>query len=236
MRISNRKSAYPWLYNQEPFNRSVIKEYIRSIKRFMTTGKIQVAAPFDEDIIEGFNKEAVRDMRDFNKFLELLPSYTIFKLFQRPIVMIQGKRYLIPTIQDAIDAKAAFDSIIETTKTSTDYRIIEFYHTTVVSTSGLTAEELTDIYNKGKKRQITVKTIRKWLQRLEELDYVDIRQAKYENANGYIDNRFNAYYPLNKNAPLASFSDKSVNFRSILKKAFEKWLKNALLFKPMFPQ
>ncbi len=226
MRISNRKSAYPWLYNQEPFHRRVIKEYVRSIKRFMAIGKIQVATPFDEDIIEGFSKDAVRDMRDFNKFLELLPSYAIFKLFKRPIVMIQGKRYLIPTIQDAINAKVAFDSIIETTKTSTDYRIIEFYNTTVIGTSGLTAEDLTDIYNKGKKRQITVKTIRKWLRRLEALDYVDIRGAKHENAKGYIDDRFNAYYPLKKNAPIESFSDKSADFESILKKAFEKWLKN----------
>ena len=209
MRISNRKSAYPWLYNQEQFNRLVIKEFVRSIKRYMALGKIQIAVPFDEDIIEGFSKDAVRDMRDFNKFLELLPSYAIFKLFQRPIVMIQGKRYLIPTIQDAIDAKEAFDSIIETTKTSTDYRIIEFYHSTVVGTSGFTAEELTDIYNKGKKRQITVKTIRKWLRRLEELDYLDVREAKHENAKGYIDKRFNAYYPLKKNAPITSFLDRA---------------------------
>jgi len=127
MKISNKKGCYPWIYEKEPFNRRLMKEYIRKIKFYMNKGNIRVAIPFD-GLYEGFSTEATRDMRDFNKFLELIPSYAIFKLFQRPIIMINGSRYLIPTVQDALDAKAAFDSIIETTKTSTDSRIIEFYH------------------------------------------------------------------------------------------------------------
>lgn len=230
MRISNNKSAYPWLYEKEAFNKKIIKDYIRKIKAYITQGKINVATPFD-GIHEGFSKDAVRDMRDFNKFLELLPSYAIFKLFQRPIVMIQGKRYLIPTIQDALDAKAAFDSIIETTKTSTDFRVIEFYHTIVAKhVNGCDAEFLTDEYNKNKKRPITVKRVREWLLRLEEIGYVDIREATHENSKGFIDKRYNNYIPLKiKNTPNAPILEIAVDLRFILEKGFEKWLENTPL-------
>ncbi|MCL2868766.1 MAG: hypothetical protein FWF27_04925, partial [Candidatus Bathyarchaeota archaeon] len=218
MAISNNKSAYPWLYEAEPFQRRVITEYVRKVKQFMAAGKVSVAIPF-LDIYEGFSKEAVRDMRDFNKYLELLPSYAIFKLFQRPIAMIEGKRYLIPTVQDAMDAKDAFDAILETTKTSTDYRVLDFYKSTIVDTTGLTAEQITDCYNKGKKRQTAVKTVRKWLNRLEEIDFVDVRED-------VTDRRCKLYYPLKKNMPFVPFFEKSESLRSILEIGFKKWVKS----------
>lgn len=229
MQISNRKSCYPWIYEKEQFNRRLMKEYIRKIRIFMNKGRIRVATPFD-GLYEGFSKEATRDMRDFNKFLELLPSVTIFKLFQRPIITIEGNRYLIPTIQDALDAKAAYDDIIETTKTSTDYRIIYFYNSVVkMHEFGAKAEDLADEYNKqsGRKRPLSVKRIREWLQRLEEIGYVDIREAEHENAKGYIDKRYNSYIPLKKNAPNTAILETSVDLEAILKKSFETWLKNA---------
>lgn len=226
MRISNNKGAYPWIYEQEQFNRKIIKDYIRKIKSFIQTGKINVAIPFD-GLHEGFSKDIVRDMRDFNKYMELLPSYAIFKLFQRPIVMIHGKRYLLPTIQDAIEAKTAFDSIIETTKTSTDFRVLDFYHSTVVKhPNGVDAEWLTDEYNKGKKRPVSVKRVREWLTRLEEIGYVDIREAEHRNDKGYIDKRFNSYVPLRINTRNTAILQTAVDLTDILKKGFETWLKN----------
>jgi len=224
MDISNKKSAYPWDFETEPFNRKVIKEYIRKIKTYLKQGNIRVAVPF-VDIKESFSNTAIRDMRDFNKFLELVPSYAIFKMFQRPIIMIAGKRYLLPTIQDAIDAKSTYDAILETTKTSTDYRVIEFYNTVVKNTKGLSAEDLTDRYNKEKKRPLSVKRIREWLKRLEDIGYVDIREATERNEKGYIDRRFNAYYPL-KNAPNTAIVDFATDLKPILEKGFKKWLEN----------
>lgn len=226
MRISNNKSAFPWIFEGTPFNQKVIKEYIRLIKKFMREGKIQVVIPF-LGLDEAFGKTQVRDMRDFNKYLELLPSYAIFKLFQRPIVMIKGKRYLIPSIEDALNAKAAYDAILETTKTSTDYRVIDFYHSVVAKTSGITADALTDIYNKGRKRPITVSRVRQWLRRLEELEYVDIREAEDRNDKGYIDKRYNAYYPLKKNTDNVAILQTNVDLQAVLEKGFRKWLENA---------
>ena len=229
MQISNKKGCYPWIYEKEPFNRRLMKEYIRKIKFYMNKGKIRVAIPFD-GLYEGFSKEATRDMRDFNKFLELIPSYAIFKLFQRPIIMIDGTRYLIPTIQDVLDAKAAFDDIIETTKTSTDNRILEFYHNIVKKyVAGEEAEFFTDQYNKSRKKPLSVGRIREWLRRLEEIGYVDIRDATHENAKGIIDRRYNLYIPLKKNAPNTTILQTDIDLKSILEKSFENWLKNTTI-------
>lgn len=229
MDISNNKSAYPWLFEKEQFNQKVIKEYIRKIKKFVKDGNIKVAIPFI-GIKTGFSKTLTRDMRDFNKFLELLPSYAIFKLFQRPIAMIEGKRYLIPTIQDAIDAKTTFDAILETTKTSTDYRVLEFYNKIVAKqTYGVTAEELADLYNKERKHPLSVGRIREWLRRLEEIGYVDIREATHENDKGYIDRRYNAYYPLKKDDINTTIFKTVIDLEFILQKGFEKWLENVTI-------
>ena len=169
MQISNLKHNYPWLYGKDlKKKRAVIQEYIRKIKQFIKKGKIQVVNPF-VGLFEGFDRDATRDMRDFNKFLELVPSYALFHLFQRPLLIIRGGRYLLPTVQDVLDAKATFDSIVETTKTGTDFRVIEFYYTIVADrVNGSDAEALTDFYNKERKHKMTVKTVRRWLQRLEE--------------------------------------------------------------------
>ncbi len=229
MQISNKKGCYPWIYEKEPFNRRLMKEYIRKIKFYMNKGKIRVAIPFD-GLYEGFSKEATRDMRDFNKFLELIPSYAIFKLFQRPIIMLNGNRYLIPTIQDALDAKAAYDNILETTKTSTDNRILEFYHKIVKKyPAGQEAEFLTDQYNKGRKKPLSTRRIREWLERLEEIGYVDIREATHENVKGYIDRRYNSYFPLKKNAANTAILQTDIDLKAILEKSFKEWLKNTAI-------
>ena len=227
MRISNQKSCYPWLYENEQLNKNIIKEYIRKVKQFIKKGELQVANPFD-GIKEIFSKEAVRDMRDFNKYLELLPSYALLYLFQRPIITIHGKHYVIPTIKDAIDAKVTFDAIIETTRTSTDFRVIDFYWKIIAPTNyGMVAEEATDKYNiYSPKHKKSTNTIRRWINRLEEIGYIDSRQEEHKNDKGYVDRRYIAYYPLKKKEERSgSILSIEVDLTSTLKKAFEKWLK-----------
>jgi hypothetical protein len=230
MRISNDKSCYPWQYDTEPLNKQILKEYIRKIKFYVQKGNLKVANAFD-GIKDVFSKDATRDMRDFNKYLELLPSYAILHLFQRPIITIRDKHYVIPTIQDAVDAKATFDSIIETTKTGTDYRIIEFYYKVVANKiNGSNAEILSDQYNEGRIHQISVKRVREWLTRLQEIGYVDIREGTHENYKGFIDKRFNNYLPLKKkNAPNAAELEIGLDLKVILENSFNKWLKNVTM-------
>jgi hypothetical protein len=227
-KISNQKSCYPWLYSNDDLNKRILQEYIRKVKQAMEKGKLCVLNPFD-GLYAGFSKDATRDMRDFNKFLELMPSYAMFKLFQRPIVTIHGKRYLIPTVQDALDAKSAFDAIIDTTKTGTDYRVLDFYYKVVADrVNGCDAEFLTDLYNKERKHKTTVHTVRHWLIRLGELGWVDVRDGIKETSKGYVDKRFNNYFPLKKQSTaIEADLNSAVYLKAILEKSFEKWLNNA---------
>lgn len=228
MRISNEKSCYPWQYDTEQLNKRILKEYIRKIKFFVQKGNLKVANSFD-GIKDVFSKDATRDMRDFNKYLELLPSYAILHLFQRPIITIRDKHYVIPTIQDAIDAKATFDAVIETTKTGTDLRKLDFYWKVVAKApKGLTAEEATDKYNDIiKKHRKSVSRVRQWLARLEAIGYVDNREETHENAKGYIDKRFNNYYPLKvKDSESTSILPIDIDLQSVLENSFKKWVEN----------
>ena len=234
MEISNRKSSFPWEYSVENFNRRLIQEYIRKIRDTMQKGKISVVNPFT-DVYKVFSIEQTRSMRDFNKYLELMAPYAMFKLFQRPVIIVAGRRYLVPTVQDALDAKAAFDAIIQTTQTGTEQRIISFYYEVVAKhPNGAEAEFLTDEFNKGRKKPYASRTIRDWLNRLVDIEWVDEREDCHENSKGYIDKRFKLYVPLRK-AESTAVLETTVDLKAVLEKSFKSWLKTIAEIKSFTP-
>jgi hypothetical protein len=234
MEISNRKARYPWEYDKEGFKRRLLKEYIRRIRNTMKEGKINVANPFPE-VHKIFNQEQTRAMRDFNKYQELIAPFAIFKIYQRPIVIIKGKRYLLPSVQDALDAKTAFDSILQTTQTGTDQRTISFYWETVIKNPNSTAEQLTDIYNKERKRPVSTNTMRAYLKRLIEIEWVDERECEHENTKGYVDKRFKSYSPLKKSLNGSNLSFEA-DLRTYLENSFKNWLKTVTEENLLHPQ
>lgn len=174
-------------------------------------------------------------MRDFNKFLELLAPYAMFKLFQRPVIIVAGKRYLVPAVQDALDAKAAFDAIIQTTQTGTEQRIISFYFEVVAKhPNGATVEDLTNEFNKDRKKPLTARRIRDYLDRLVTIEWCDEREECHENSKGYIDKRFKLYVPLKKPENTAVLQITS-DLRSILEKSFKSWIKTIVEMKSFLP-
>lgn len=234
MEISNRKSSFPWDYRVENFKRRLIQEYIRKIRDTMQKGKISVVNPFT-DVHQAFSKEQTRSMRDFNKYLELMAPYAMFKLFQRPVIIVAGRRYLVPTVQDALDAKAAFDAIIQTTQTGTEQRIISFYYEVVAKhPNGAEVEFLTDEFNKGRKKAYASRTIRDWLNRLVDIEWVDEREDGHENSKGYIDRRFKLYVPLKK-AESTAVLETTVDLKVVLEKSFKSWLKTIVEIKSFTP-
>jgi len=225
MRISNRKACYPWLFDPERLNVKIIQEYLRKVRDTLRAGKIKTINVFDE-VQKEFSANQARDMRDFNKFLELMPCYAIIKLFQHPTIVLKGKRCLVPTIQDFLDAKAVFDSISETTKTGTEMRILCFYWDCVApfTSNGATVETLTDLYNKDKKKAVSSRTIRAWLDRLVEIEFVDAREGEQLTDKGLINYQKKTFHPLKlkgTNAILETAKD----LVAILEKAFDLWLK-----------
>lgn len=222
-KISTVKSNYPWKYNGDRFNKKLIQEYLRKIRDTMVKGKIKAVNPF-ENTDELTPSSQVRDMRDYNKFLELMPSLAYVHLFQRPIMTIHGQRYVLPTIQDALEAKSIFDSIEETTKTGTEQRIISFYWDVVVKTEGAPLEDITSRYNHDRKRKLSSTRIREWLDRLVQIEWVDPRQDEHENSKGYIDRRVITYHPL-KQRDDGTILGFGVDLKPKLEEGYALWLK-----------
>lgn len=224
MEISARKAAYPFLYTNDRFEKRLLKEYFSKVRDTMQTGKISVVNPFP-NIDKVFNTEQTRAMRDFNHFIELVAPFAMLHLFQRPVVVMQGKRFLVPTVQDVLDAKAAFDKIVETTQTNADARLMQFYWDCVADkANGTTAEDLTDEYNKGKKRKVSSRTIYYYLDTLVKLEWVDARKGEQVTGKGYVDTQKLTYHPLKNrvnNANMLFAQDLELK----LKEDFGNWLK-----------
>ncbi len=235
MKISNEKSSFPWLYEKETFNHRLIQEYVRRIRDTMKLGKIGIVNPFTE-LYRIFSKDQTRAMRDFNHYLELIAPFAMVMMFQRPIVIIAGKRYLIPSIKDVLEAKAALELIQQTTQTGTEQRIINFYFDVVAKhLTGSTAEVLTDEYNRTAKKSLTVRRVREYLNRLVEIEWVDEREGVYRNDKGYIDSRYKTYVPIKK-CDEAAILQTAEDLKPVLENSFKEWLKTiAEIISPCHP-
>ena len=124
-------------------------------------------------------------------FWSLYPAFTVFRLFQRPIVTLNGENYLLATIQDVLDAKALFDAVSLTTKTSTEAKILRFYY------------NLHPRQNQRRNSQRSHRLLQPQIQkslienhrpdgsnRLEEIEWIDARAGQQK------DSRAITYYPL----------------------------------------
>jgi hypothetical protein len=144
--------------------------------------KLRVIVPFP-NIDNLFSSIAIRDMRDYNHFTEILPALAMLKLFQRPIAKINDQYYLLVTIDDVKAAKALFDEIEETTKKGTEKRIIDFYETIVKShVNGATLETIVE-----ESTATTIEEIKQLAeqgyQKLDEVDGIHVyrRPKKYNS-------------------------------------------------------
>ncbi|XES78155.1 MAG: hypothetical protein ACBZ72_04600 [Candidatus Bathyarchaeia archaeon] len=228
MEISAKKAAYPCLFNNNRFQKRLLKEYFRKIRETMKKGNISVISPYD-GLNTIFNGDSTRYMRDFNKFIELIAPFAILHLYQRPVVILNDQRYLVPTIRDVLDAKDTFDKIIETTQTNADNRLIQFYWETVSKHQGdgTTLEVITDEYNQGKKRKLTSRTIYGWLEQLTKLEWVDARKGEQLTSKGYVDQQRITYHPLKNRETSLNMLIKE-DLKPVLQEQFKKWLKTSL--------
>ncbi len=199
------KRSYPW-ESKPSQDKILFKALIRNIRDTIKKYDLKFINPFPncDELIGGLE---VRDMRDFEHFQQLLSAKPILSLFQRPIFTIEGEKFFVATVQDFINAEKHFKFIYETTQTNTDKRTLTFYHEYVEHhVNGATLKTIVNhIYDKnnptmnyeGEKTPTTKapsrKTARRYLERLCDLGWVDIREDEQS------DSRELTYYPL-KNA------------------------------------
>ncbi|MBN2260472.1 MAG: hypothetical protein JW702_07995 [Clostridiales bacterium] len=220
--LTNLKASLPWECTKETSSFVMTKTLIENIRKILSDNKLDVILPFLE-LHEIFPKSASRDMRDFSHFTQFVKAWTIFHIHQRPCLERYEKKYVLSNSYDVVCCHKIFKDLIETTRTGTEKRILDFYKTYMMnSDSGFNVSDLTTKYNEESKTKLSDYTIRNWLNRLNEIGYVE----KTEDSS---DKRKYFYKPLLKNAEILENVGKIENPEDLLfkiEKGFKLWKKN----------
>jgi hypothetical protein len=217
--LINRKDALPWQYRIETALFQEIKGLMKSLKKQTENSEFDVVIPF-LNLGDLFPHQIVRDMRDFQHFSQLVKTITFLHYFQRPQLEIDGQHYLTANIEDIKTALALYKEIFESTRTGTEQRILNFYHKVVVLRETWYLDSLTEEYNKIVPKKVSSDTVRKMLQWLDRIGYVDSRKD-------LLDKRKDLFVPL--------ITEKAENQRKLtnqqdlkpkLAMGFEMWKKN----------
>jgi predicted transcriptional regulator len=221
--LTNEKVSLPWKYEKETEAFTIIKRLIQSLQRNTLESKIDIVIPF-LNLYELFPKEISRDMRDFQHFTQFLKTITLLHFYQRPYMKFEETRFLISTVEDVHRGFEVYNEIFETTRTGTEKRILDFYHSTVKTKETWYLKELTGAYNAKCKKKLSEESIRVMLDRLDKIGYVNTQKDD-------LDKRKNLYVPLMKGEekdknPLEK--DSWQDSKAELEKGFETWKTNIL--------
>ncbi len=239
--LTNTKDCYPWNYSDKAEETQVIEQLVASIKNQFTEFAVDSVIPFT-NIHELFPAEIVRDMRDFAHFMQFLKTVNALHFYQRPFMKQGDKRYLMSAREDVQRTLEVYKELFETTRTGTEQRILDFYHDIVSKTpmpEKTTTEkdeaqqqlvpgkiswhlkDLTAKYNETSKRKLSSDSIRKMLDHLSVIGYVDVEPDPS-------DKRCNLYSPLldEEKAENHREFENPLILESKLKEGFEKWEKN----------
>jgi len=132
--LTNLKASFPWEFSHETAEERTIRALIRNIRDKSLIEEIDVVVPF-LSLHELFPKEIVRDMRDFQHFIQLLKAITLLHCYQRPFLKVNGKTFFISSVEDLRKALEIYSELFETTRTGTEQRILQFYHDIVKTRS-----------------------------------------------------------------------------------------------------
>ncbi len=233
--LINHKQSYPFQYQTESITKQLTKSLIRCIQDLFTTPIetsvnspiIEVINPFP-NLHELFPREIARDMRDYEHFSQFLKTFTLLKVYQRPILSFDRLNfYIITTLEDVLEALEVFREMFETTRANTDKKILDFYKA-IIQPLGkdetISIKEATAKYNnlETTKRKLSDYTIRYWLERLNKIGYVD---------KDKIDNKAVSFSPLitdENNCENVCISPIQTKTIDLLKTGFKSWLKTML--------
>jgi hypothetical protein len=222
--VTDNKRSFPWQYDEDTKEKKLLKALILNIKDTVKKYNLKTVKPFPNlrNAIK-FSNIDTRDMRDYDHFNQMLPTYTAFKLFQRPIITIGKQKYIVESIDDVLAALELFEKIAETTRTGTEKLILDFYHNHVQShKEGATLKTILADSPEMKSER----SARYYLTRLEELGWINITEGEQA------DKRLLTYHPLKdttetqqKLIPTTANQQIAIVLRLELEKDFKTWIK-----------
>jgi len=130
-----------------------------------------VVIPFADDLSGLFSPRLVRVRRDVDKFLGLIRVIARVHQFQRPVVEINGKRFIIAVAQDALIAFQLGAKPLEETLTGLERRLREVYDA-VKELGSATSTQVGVKIHRGSEYA------RRALRVLVEMGYVDVDESQ----------------------------------------------------------
>lgn len=219
-KLTNLKAAVPWECKLETPRFLAIRKLIRKIKETLKNEQVDVIIPF-LGLHELFPKDIARDMRDFSHFAQFVKAFTILHVHQRPVLIMESKKYVVANSYDVLCCYRIFKELIESTRTGTEKRILDFYHAYVKERESCYVAELTSDFNAEHNVSVSDYTIRKWIDRLNKIGYVEKREDD-------LDKRKIVIYPLVKKSEEkrenTCISENHEKLVSILEMGFNSWL------------
>jgi len=219
-KLINLKAAVPWECKLETPRFLATRKLIQNIKVTLKNEQVDVIIPF-LGLHELFPKDIARDMRDFSHFAQFVKAFTILHLYQRPVLVMGSRKYVIANSYDVLCCYRIFKELIESTRTGTEKRILDFYHAYVKERESCYIAELTSDFNAEHNVSVSDYTIRKWIDRLNMIRYVEKREDEK-------DKRKIVIYPLVKKSDEkhenTCISENHVKLVSILEMGFDSWL------------
>jgi hypothetical protein len=132
---------------------------------------------------------------------------------------VGDKRFIISSVEDVKKSLEIYSELFETTRTGTEQRILSFYHDLVKTKDSWLLSDLVRAYNEKAEKKASSETVRRWLERLSEIGYVNIEKSD-------LDKRLNTYEPLVKEekSTIRQKLEMWTISSSELEKGFKEWL------------
>jgi DNA-directed RNA polymerase subunit RPC12/RpoP len=132
---------------------------------------VPVVIPYADDLSSLFSPRLVRVRRDVDKFLGLIRIIARLHQFQRPIVQINGKRFIVVAAPDALIAFQLGGKSLEETLTGLEKRLREVYDA-VKELGNATSTQVGVKIHRGSEYA------RRALRVLVEMGYVDVDESQ----------------------------------------------------------
>lgn len=199
----SKKSETPWLDHMRKAETEVAKKVMEKLKEY------KVLMPFREEIQKYFPTERRRHMRDWNQFSSLVEAMTILHQRQRPLVEVNGEKYLIAHPDDVKSVVKITKDALSETLHGLDTGIKKFWNGIKNAGTIEGYKELRKVYKNCFGEESSNSTIReKYINPLQDKGLIEVKEG-----SGSRPNRYKAGGSLSSLAPrLEKMGDKAYDF------------------------
>lgn len=222
-KLTNEKAAFN-MVKEDLTRENEIKTLLQQIINSFRYGDLEVTVPVI-GLEKLFPKNSARTMRQFKFLFVFIRAITALHMFQRPIIKVADRNYVISSVEDVLLAYKLYSTIWETSASGREESVIKFYYDIVINhRSGNTISRFTEDYNiKHPDEKITTNKVYYLMKALMTSNYIS--RVRHPT-----DRREWIYIPLvkegEKNVGIVSNLQTKQSLRQELEKCFESWLRN----------